>query len=60
MPASALPAALDEATGSNKEERISLRADRAAPYGDVMLVLGALRDAKYLKVALVGLESRDK
>jgi biopolymer transport protein ExbD len=57
--ASALPGALDAATGSNKQERIFLRADRSVPYGDVMLVLNALRDAGYLKVALVGLESRD-
>jgi biopolymer transport protein ExbD len=57
--ASALPAALDAVTGSNKQERIFLRADRSVPYGDVMLVLNALRDAGYLKVALVGLESRD-
>ena len=56
---SALPAALDAATGSNKEERIFLRADRSVPYGDVMLVLNTLRAANYLKVALVGLETRD-
>ncbi len=55
----ALPAALDAATGSNKQQRIFLRADRSVAYGDVMLVLNALRDASYLKVALVGLESRD-
>jgi biopolymer transport protein ExbD len=55
----ALAAALDAATGSNKQERIFLRADRSVPYGDVMLVLNALRSADYLKVALVGLESRD-
>jgi biopolymer transport protein ExbD len=54
----ALPAALDAATGSNKQERIFLRADRAVPYGDVMQVLNALRAAEYLKVALVGLEMR--
>jgi len=54
-----LAAALDAATGSNKEERIFLRADRAVPYGDVMQVMNALRAASYLKVALVGLESRD-
>src|SRR5579862_2799545 len=54
----ALPAALDAATGSNKQERIFLRADRSVPYGDVMQVLNALRDASYLKVALVGLETR--
>ncbi len=54
-----LAAGLDAATGSNKEERIFLRADRAVPYGDVMQVMNALRAASYLKVALVGLESRD-
>ena len=54
----ALPAALDAATGSDKQERIFLRADRAVPYGDVMQVLNALRAAEYLKVALVGLEMR--
>jgi biopolymer transport protein ExbD len=55
----ALPAALDAATGSNKQERIFLRADRSVPYGDVVQVLNELRAAEYLKVALVGLESRD-
>jgi biopolymer transport protein ExbD len=59
VPAGALPAALDAATGSNKQERVFLRADRAVDYGDVMLVLNALRAAGYLKVALVGLETRD-
>jgi biopolymer transport protein ExbD len=57
--AAALPAALDAATGSNKQERIFLRADRGVAYGDVMLVLNTLRSAGYLKVALVGLETRD-
>src|SRR5580658_4683596 len=52
----ALPAALDAATGSNKQERIFLRADRSVPYGDVMLVLNELRTANYLKIALVGIE----
>jgi biopolymer transport protein ExbD len=56
---SGLPAALDAATGSNKQERIFVRADRSVPYGDVMLVLNELRTANYLKVGLVGLESRD-
>jgi len=53
-----LAAALDAATGSNKEERIFLRSDRSIPYGDVMQVLDVLRGANYLKVALVGLETR--
>ena len=53
-----LAAALDAATGSNKEERIFLRSDRSVPYGDVVQVLDVLRGASYLKVALVGLETR--
>ena len=53
-----LAAALDAATESNKEERIFLRSDRSIPYGDVMQVLDVLRGANYLKVALVGLETR--
>ena len=57
--ANSLAAALDAATGSNKDERIFLRADRAVPYGDVMQVMNVLRAANYLKVALVGLETRD-
>jgi biopolymer transport protein ExbD len=57
--AGSLAAALDAATGSNKEKRIFLRADRAVPYGAVMQVMNDLRAANYLKVALVGLETRD-
>jgi biopolymer transport protein ExbD len=53
-----LAAALDAATGSNKEERIFLRSDRSVPYGDVVQVLDVLRAASYLKIALVGLETR--
>jgi biopolymer transport protein ExbD len=57
--ANSLAAALDAATASNKDERIFLRADRAVPYGAVMQVMNDLRAANYLKVALVGLETRD-
>jgi biopolymer transport protein ExbD len=53
-----LAATLDALTGSNKDERIFLRSDRSVPYGDVMQVLDVLRGASYLKVALVGLETR--
>jgi biopolymer transport protein ExbD len=53
-----LASALDAATGGNKEQRIFLRADRSVPYGDVMRVMNELRAARYLKVALVGLEIR--
>jgi len=55
----ALGAALDAATGGNHEERIFLRADRSVSYGDVMDVMNSLRTIGYLKVALVGMESRD-
>jgi biopolymer transport protein ExbD len=60
LPRDALAAGLQAATGGNKDERIFLRVDRAVTYGDVMGVMDALRNAGYLKVALVGLEIRDK
>ena len=55
----ALAASIDAASQGNKDERIFLRADRAVNYGEVMEVMNALRAAGYLKVALVGLESRE-
>ena len=54
-----LAAALNKATNGNHDERIFLRADRLVNYGEVMEVMNALRAAGYLKVALVGLETRD-
>jgi biopolymer transport protein ExbD len=55
----ALPAALATATRGDKSERIFLRADKIVSYGSVMEIMNKLRDAGYLKVALVGLENRD-
>jgi biopolymer transport protein ExbD len=52
----ALAAALDARTGGNRDERIFLRADGAVAYGSLMDVMNSLRDAGYLKIALVGLE----
>ncbi len=52
----ALQAALDAASGGNRETAVFLRADRDIPYGELMAVLDGLRGAGYLKVALVGLE----
>ncbi|WP_061933571.1 TonB system transport protein ExbD [Aureimonas sp. AU22] len=52
-----LRTALDARTGGNRDERIFLRADAAVDYGDLMGVMNALRDAGYLKIALVGLEN---
>ncbi|MCD0419409.1 TonB system transport protein ExbD [Rubrivivax sp. JA1024] len=56
VPRDALAPALDAATGGNKDERIFLRADKAVSYGDLMAAMNLLRDAGYLKVALVGLD----
>ncbi len=53
----ALGSALDAATGSDKTQRVFLRADKAVPYGDLMTLMNELRSAGYLHVALVGLEA---
>ena len=53
----ALGAALDAATGMDREQRVFLRADKSVPYGEVMAVLNLLRGGGYLKVALVGLDT---
>jgi TonB system transport protein ExbD (group 1) len=52
-----LSSALDAATNNHRDERIFLRADKTVSYGDLMEVMNVLRDAGYLKVALVGLET---
>jgi biopolymer transport protein ExbD len=54
----ALTGALDTATKGEKNERIFLRADKAVSYGELMNVMNLLRDAGYLKIALVGLDGR--
>ncbi len=53
-----LVTALDAATKGRKDERIYLRADKAVSYGDLMEVMNLLRNAGYLKIALVGLDGR--
>ncbi len=57
VPREALGAALDRATGGDKNQRVYLRADKSVAYGDLMQAMNALRDAGYLKLALVGLDS---
>ena len=54
----ALTAAIDDATKGKKDERIFLRADKVVSYGDLMEMMNLLRNAGYLKVALVGLDGR--
>ena len=51
-----LGAALDAATAGDKEKRVFLRADKTVEYGELMEVMNSMRNAGYLKVALVGLE----
>ena len=53
-----LSGTLDTATNGKKDERIFLRADKAVSYGDLMEVMNLLRNAGYLKIALVGLDGR--
>jgi biopolymer transport protein ExbD len=48
---------LDIETGQDRERRIFLRGDKGLSYGDLMGVMNGLRDAGYLKIALVGIES---
>jgi biopolymer transport protein ExbD len=54
----ALAVTLGQSTGGDKQTRIFLRADRTVPYGDLMEVMNLLRDAGFLKVALVGVEKQ--
>ncbi len=56
---SALQTGLDTATGADHEQRIFLRADRSVAYGELMSVMNVLRDAGYLKVALVAQEQAE-
>ena len=52
-----LGSALDQASGSDRTQRIFLRADKTVPYGDLMGTMDALRGAGYLKLALVTLDT---
>ena len=51
-----LSAALETATNGEKDTRIFLRADKSVSYGDLMAVMNLMREAGFLKIALVGLE----
>jgi biopolymer transport protein ExbD len=51
-----LGAALDGVTGTNRDQRIFLRADGTVAYRELMEVMNLLRRSGYLKIALVGAE----
>jgi biopolymer transport protein ExbD len=55
-PRETLQTVLDQHTSHDREQRIFLRADSAVAYRELMNVMNLLRDAGYLKIALVGLE----
>lgn len=52
-----LGATIDGLVKGDKETRIFLRADKSVDYGKFMDVMNVLRDAGYLKIGLVGLET---
>jgi TonB system transport protein ExbD (group 1) len=54
----ALPAELDTATGGKKDDVVYVRADKSVSYGELMQVMNTMRDAGYLKIALVGLDAK--
>ncbi len=51
-----LRSALDAVTKGDRDKRVFLRADKSVPYGELMKAMNHLREAGYLKIALVGLE----
>jgi biopolymer transport protein ExbD len=57
VPRGELPGALDAATNGHKDQTIFVRGDKSISYGELMEVMNVLRDAGYLKLALVGLET---
>lgn len=57
VPRLALAAALDAASNGDRTQRVFLRADTTVPYGELMKTMDTLRDAGYLKVALVAQEA---
>lgn len=52
-----LAAALNKRTQEDHETRIYLRADKSVEYDALIQTIDRLREAGYLKVALVGLET---
>ncbi len=56
VPRTALQATLDQQTNNDREQRVFLRADGVVAYRELMNVMNLLRQAGYLKIALVGIE----
>ncbi|MFT8656832.1 MAG: TonB system transport protein ExbD [Acetobacter papayae] len=58
--AETLPATLDAATHTNKDERIFLRADKTVDYATLMQIMDQLHAAGYLRVALVTQQGQEE
>ncbi len=56
VPRGEIQGRLDVETARDRDHRIFLRADQGISYGDLMVIMNLLRNAGYLKIALVGLE----
>lgn len=56
VPREQLQGVLDRQSNNDREQRVFLRADGAVAYRELMEVMNRLREAGYLKIALVGLE----
>lgn len=52
-----LPGQIDLLTEGDTGTRLFVRADQAVPYGALMELMNALRDAGYLHIGLVALEA---
>ena len=52
-----LAPALEQQTQGDKDSRIFIRADKSVSYQDLITLMDMLRDAGYLKVALISLDS---
>ena len=47
---------IDKVSGGDKEKRIFVRADKTIDYDTLMQTMNDLRNAGYLKIALIGLD----
>jgi biopolymer transport protein TolR len=55
-----LVAKLSAATGNDLEQRIYVRGDKAASYGAIMSVMGAMNGAGFQHIGLVALKEPDR
>lgn len=56
LPRDSLASSLAAVTSGDHSVRLFVRADKTIPYGDVMALMNDLRNAGYLKIALVALD----